>query len=860
MKFNQIVLCLVFILFFTVTGFASDPNLVAHWQLDGDATDSSGNAHHGTVHGDPSWVAGVVGGGAIQMDGVDDYIEIENYTGVTGSHSRTVTAWINADVSTDGTIVMWGDDSDAGGKWLFRINTDGKLRISASGGYAIATTDLRGTGWHHVAVVLADDGTTTTDDIQFYVDGVLEPLSSVASVAINTTDIADVTIGATSVETLPFNGMIDDVRIYIRALSEAEIDDIIGPILEVSDNTVNFSALEGGANPADQSLTVSNTGGGTVNWSIDTTGKPSWLTITPTSGSLANGQSEPVTLSVDITGLAAGSYSYAFDVSDSSAQNSPQAVTVDLDITGPILDVSNTAVSFSVLEGGASPADQVLTISNTGGGTVNWMIDTTGKPSWLSITPLSGALALGETEPVTLSVDTTGLVNGLYSYAFELTDPIALDSPQEITVNLQIGPLNVPSDYSTIQAAIDASFNGDTVVVSPGTYVENIYFNGKDIVLTSIDPSDPNIVESTIIDGNQQGCTVSASFCNSNTSIEGFTVINGADYEYTDGDRIVHIFGSGMINWGSDTSVSNCVFVGNSSERGGGGMQNLSLSHPTITNCVFSNNRAIVDASGGGSKGGGMYNDSSSEATIINCTFINNSATSFGGGISDGSGSTVANCLFVGNSSDFLGGGIDADYHTLIIGCTFTENNSVAVYTDGNAIIKNCILWGNNDGEVFGYPYISYSNIAGCGGSGSGWNLSGFDQGGNIDADPLFVTGPKGDFYLSQTVAGQATTSPCVDAGSDTADNLGLGKYTTRTDEIGDVSTVDMGFHSAMTYPIGDIDRNTKVNLIDFSVLASQWLGVPDSLSADIAPYPDGDNFVGFDDLLLLMENWLEGT
>ncbi|MHC5116932.1 MAG: BACON domain-containing protein, partial [Planctomycetota bacterium] len=116
--------------------------------------------------------------------------------------------------------------------------------------------------------------------------------------------------------------------------------DITGPILDVSGTAFSFTASESGANPADQALTVSNTGSGTVNWSIDTTGEPNWLTITPTSGSLTNGTNEPVTLSVDITGLSAGSYSYAFDVSDPAAQNSPQTVTVDLDITGPILDVS----------------------------------------------------------------------------------------------------------------------------------------------------------------------------------------------------------------------------------------------------------------------------------------------------------------------------------------------------------------------------------------------------------------------------------------------------------------------------------------------------------------------------------------
>jgi hypothetical protein len=65
---------------------------------------------------------------------------------------------------------------------------------------------------------------------------------------------------------------------------------------------------------------------------------------------------------------------------------------------------------------------------------------------------------------------------------------------------------------------------------------------------------------------------------------------------------------------------------------------------------------------------------------------------------------------------------------------------------------------------------------------------------GNISADPLFVTGPKGDAYLSQTAAGQAANSPAVDSGSATAASLGE-TGTTRTDGVTDSATVDMGYH-----------------------------------------------------------------
>ena len=66
---------------------------------------------------------------------------------------------------------------------------------------------------------------------------------------------------------------------------------------------------------------------------------------------------------------------------------------------------------------------------------------------------------------------------------------------------------------------------------------------------------------------------------------------------------------------------------------------------------------------------------------------------------------------------------------------------------------------------------------------------------GMIDADPLFVPGPGGNFYLSQTAAGQGSDSPCINAGSGTAVSLGLDDKTTRTDGLPDTGMVDMGYH-----------------------------------------------------------------
>ena len=82
----------------------------------------------------------------------------------------------------------------------------------------------------------------------------------------------------------------------------------------------------------------------------------------------------------------------------------------------------------------------------------------------------------------------------------------------------------VPDDYGTIQDAIDFAVNGDSVVARPGTYVENIYFLGKAISVSS-----EMGASVTTIDGNQNGSVGSFTSGEDATSIiEGFTLTNGS--------------------------------------------------------------------------------------------------------------------------------------------------------------------------------------------------------------------------------------------------------------------------------------------------------------------------------------------
>jgi hypothetical protein len=88
------------------------------------------------------------------------------------------------------------------------------------------------------------------------------------------------------------------------------------------------------------------------------------------------------------------------------------------------------------------------------------------------------------------------------------------------------------SAFRTIQEGIAAAADGDTVVVGPGTYVENIRFEGKSIVLRSTKPSDPEVVRGTIIEGGGVDSVVSFSGTEKASCVlAGFTIQNGrADY------------------------------------------------------------------------------------------------------------------------------------------------------------------------------------------------------------------------------------------------------------------------------------------------------------------------------------------
>jgi arylsulfatase A-like enzyme len=185
------------------------------------------------------WVAGKLGN-ALSFDGVNDGVVLTGNKGITGTAARTVAFFLNANATQTAnirpTMVSWGSGITpevAGGRFDLNLNHTGGyvLRAEVTGAGVNFTTpargDLRGAGWVHCAVVVPAGATVS--QIKGYLDGqlataTLEP-SAAGATPVNTASLHDIAIGRTgqSTQQRTINGLIDDVRIYPRALTSTEI-------------------------------------------------------------------------------------------------------------------------------------------------------------------------------------------------------------------------------------------------------------------------------------------------------------------------------------------------------------------------------------------------------------------------------------------------------------------------------------------------------------------------------------------------------------------------------------------------------------------------------------------------------------
>jgi len=300
--------------------------------------------------------------------------------------------------------------------------------------------------------------------------------------------------------------------------------------------------------------------------------------------------------------------------------------------------------------------------------------------------------------------------------------------------------------FATIQHGVESSSDGDTVLVAAGTYVENINFNGKNIMVTSMEGP-----EETIIHGNENEERV-VTFSggeDSSAVLNGFTVTNG--------------YGGIWCSGNSSPVISNNVIKENVGVNGGGISINPRTengeNNPLVVDNMIINNYAF--GIGWSGKGGGVYCGQNSEAVFKNNVIANNYAGGQSGGIEFWmSEVNLINNTIVNNTSDGDYGGIYMHYPTY----ADVVNTIVRGNSPGTQVVINC-SWGGGDHTV-----ISYSNIEG---GEDGVYQYGPDcelvwGDGNIDAAPNFCSSYTGNYHLAED-------SPCLGSGFDGANMGALG-------------------------------------------------------------------------------------
>ena len=391
--------------------------------------------------------------------------------------------------------------------------------------------------------------------------------------------------------------------------------------------------------------------------------------------------------------------------------------------------------------------------------------------------------------------------------------------------------IEVPADQPTIQSAVNAANPGDTVLVSAGTYTENVNFQGKNITVTSAAGA-----AQTIIDGGANGAVVTFnSGEGAGAVLSGFTIRNGKSA----------LSGGGIEITNASPTIQGNTITGNHAVDGIG--INVNGGSPVIQNNVIANNSQCCGTSGFGGGGIGVAGSNTTPAApqIIGNTITNNSlpAGGFGGGIDVAyfSSPLIENNTISGNSAYNYGGGINITSYnpTLVVGNIITNNSAggggsgggVSFFAGGgNSVLVNNTLYGNHaaDGsseilvsyslkdtminnvvlattgtaltcDAGAQPAASHNDIYSLNGVAFGGNCSSMaGSNGNIAADPLFVNAAHGNFQL-------LWNSPAIDAGDNSAANLpskDFGGNPRIVDGNGDGNAVvDMGVYEFQPMP-----------------------------------------------------------
>jgi hypothetical protein len=355
--------------------------------------------------------------------------------------------------------------------------------------------------------------------------------------------------------------------------------------------------------------------------------------------------------------------------------------------------------------------------------------------------------------------------------------------------------VNVPAEYPTIQAAINAVADGTIVLVGPGTYHEHLDYDGKDVIVRSADGP-----LTTIIDGSSDGTVVSFHSGESRDAVlEGFTIQNG--------------FGSGSGAGGVAVDLASPSIIGNIIENDSGcitGGVSIQVGSPLIASNVIAYDSlgcSSIDSAGIEASGARApiivgnviaYNKYGGVEFILSVAgaFIDNFvALNTGSGLEtlDPVGTAMVQNLIVANTSTGIVINAGSTLPPLVNNTVSGNGEDQLSVSGGDSgqVVDNNILDGANPADcsnATGVPALSHNDLFAQGTAVlSGSCASAPLGGGNVSADPAFVAG-------SFT---PAATSPVIDTGANAApylppfDVVGAPRIVDGTGR--GVATIDMG-------------------------------------------------------------------
>jgi hypothetical protein len=412
------------------------------------------------------------------------------------------------------------------------------------------------------------------------------------------------------------------------------------------------------------------------------------------------------------------------------------------------------------------------------------------------------------------------------------------------------------ADWSTaatnIQDAVDASSDGDQILVTNGIYATGgrvVYgsLTNRVVINKAVTVQSVNGSAVTTIQGNQPvgDNAIRCVYLTNNAVLIGFTLTNGATRNL--GDIYQEKSGAGVCCASSNAILSQCVVITNKAASYGGGVYSGTLNNCTLAGNTTSymggggaystlNNCTLITNSAGSGNGGGAYSSTLNECTLIGnsssdgggaiscvlnrCTLTNNLA-GYGGGASN---SKLIDCLVVGNHTfGEAGGGVNGDTYnaTVLINCTVIGNTAgqSPAGVSGGCALSNCIVYYNTPGNGSGVSMSSCCTTP----------LPTIGGIGNITNAPLFVN-VTNDFHLQ-------SNSPCINSGNNASVN-------NQTDLDGNPRIV------GGTVDIGAYEYQTPTSIISYAWL--QQYGLPTDGSADFID-SDGDGMNNW-------QEWIAGT